>query len=1255
MKRLKRIILALILLLPITATAYLFKTLEARDGLTSSQINCIHKDSRGFMWFGTPAGLYRYDGYTFKHFQSDSQDGSSLPDSYIKSIQETIDGSLWIGTPAGYCLYHPQTETFEREMKQEFSKLNFQDAAEVIYIDRHHNVWGYIPNRGVLCYNMQQQSLYEFGYTKEANGIPQGTICSIGECKDGAVIVYDDGRIVCCDVMHHQNVVWSNEEIALRQLRRSNTLRIFADQIDNIWLYGQGTLFLYDKKSKTWNTTIGNELGLTAESADFGVNGMAGDRSGNIWVATSRHGLQRINVNTHSMEQVQLSTLSNNNRLQNTAAILSVYVDDTDLLWVGTAKSGVAFWGENIYKFAATNNGDITAMAQDAEGRMWYGTSDDGIIDYNGQLASMKVTAMIYTNDSSLWVGSKQNGLTRIKNGHVQIYSTGDNNKKTLIDDHVNALAQDKTGNLWIATDGGVQVYNLKMGTFSNYTKESGKLKVNTVTSLFYAQNHKMLIGTSEGLTIMTISNSESKHLTGNSTNMKRFTNNYVTQVFEDSRGLIWVGTREGVNILNPETDALDYLTEKQGGLCNNNVCGIAEDPSHNIWITTSNGVSRVVLQRNHEDGSYGYGMYNYSQTDGLLSNEFNLGSIFTKQDGQVLMGGLYGVNWVRPKTADEANSMPRVMLTELYIGEEEILTGHEYNGHVPLPQALNESNSIKLNNDQNTFTIKFAAGNYNQSERLQFNYWMENLEEDWHHGDAMKHGVTFTNLKSGWYKSGVYRLHVKAINAEGTVSDQERIIEIRIAQPWYLQWWMLLFYATIIIIALYLWKIGIDQIRNLWKKKKELLKQLEQQREEIKATGDELRQPMARMTSIIMNLAERDTSLEEREQLNTLHSQMLQIITRVSDMQSALEHPEEKAKQMVNKNFELDSHGEMNLPDTVSDELTSEIRQQYRDSPTSKFRVMFVDDSEDFVKFVDARLRYVYDFHSYIDIINAMSDAETTMPDLIICKQDMSPMTGSDFCNHIKTHPQLQKIKFVLMTEGKLSGQELQNQHITMAADDYLAKPFNLQEAAMRFNKLMGLGAYEMTSDLIEGAETRLLEGHNSSMTTATESIDYGSFNPVADNAEPDEEMKAVEVQFIRKDTSMTSAQNDQPVSEEETEFSEYSMNDAMDRQLIKSIEQYVQQNMSRGQISLEEMAQAMGMGMRPFFQKVRDITGKTPAEVVRDMRLKHACLLLKRTNINMSELANNVGFTTGQHFINIFKEKFGISPSEYRLKYRK
>ena len=1251
MNALKKVLIIIALMLPLATSAdYLFKTLDARNGLTSSQINCITKDSRGFIWLGTPAGLYRFDGYIFKHFQTDSQDGSSLPDSYIESIQEAYDGNLWVKTIAGYCIYHPQSESFERDMRQAFARLGIKDVPELIYIDRHKNLWGYISGRGAISYNTQQQLFYEFPESDDSYGIPQGNVCSIGECKDGVIYVYDDGRIVCLDIIHQQNVVWRNYDIANKGLRKTSSLRVFTDQKDNIWLYGQGTLFLYNKKVKSWDTSIGDQLDLTGINVDNAVYSMGGDRSGNIWLGTNLPYLLKMNVNTHVIENVQTKSLNSTRLVENNMGIRSIYVDDTDLLWIGTAKSGVAYMGQNIYKFESQKLGDITAIVEDSAGKVWYGTSDKGIIDFDGKLASNKISAMAYTKDGSLWVGSPQNGITRIKNGVSQIYSVAnDSTQRMMIDDHINALTSDKAGNLWIATDGGLQVYNPRVNQFSNYTKKNGKIRVNNITSLFYTSSNNMLIGTSEGLIIMNISTTEMRQYTGNSTNLSKYTNNYVTQVFEDSRGLIWVGTREGVNIWNPNNDHLDYLTEKNG-LCNNNICGIAEDASHNVWLSTSNGVSRVVIQRNHENDTYNYGLYNYTRNDGLQGDEFNIGSILIRRDGNVVMGGLNGINWIRPKTIDETVSLPRVMLTQLFIGEEEILVGHSYNGNIPLTQALNESSRIQLKSDQNTITIKFAAGNYNQSERLQFMYEMEGLDNNWHDGDALKHGVTFTDLSPGTYK-----LHVKAVSAEGAVSNQERVIEIVVARPWFLQWWMIGIYALILIIVIYMWKQGMDRIRLLWKKKKAILGELVQQREEIKSASDDLRQPMSRMTTIIMNLSEKESTLEEREQLNALHAQMLQLITRVSDMQTILENPEERAKKAVQKHFEINAKGEMSLPDLLSEELTSEIRPYQAELPTAKFRVVFVDSNVEFIKFIKSHLKFVYEFHTYNDIHKAATDIESMMPDLVICKQDMPKMTGSELCNNIKMHPTLNRIKFVLMTDNKLSPQEMTSQNITMGADDYLAKPFNLQEAVMRFNKLLGVGPIEIKTDLIEGAETRELEGRNSSMTTATESMDLATYNPSANDIEEDEQMKSLAIQIVRDHTASAMEQNYNFTDDQDEMHEKYSMTESMDQQLINSIEQYVQQNMNRGTINLEDMAEAMGMSMKPFFQKVHDITGKTPAEIVRDLRLRHACILLQRTNINMSELASHVGFATGEHFINLFKERFGMTPSEYRLKHRK
>ena len=1248
MKILKRLLIVLMLALPMAAAGvYLFKTLDAHNGLTISQINCILKDSRGYVWLGTPAGLYRYDGYTFHNFQCNSQDGSSLPDSYIISIQETLEGTLWIETAAGFCIYHPQGENFERDMKQVYGRMGIEGTPNVVYIDRHKNFWAAIPNKGVVAYNMQQQLLYEFGYTDDAHGVPQGNITSISECRDGALIVYEDGRIVCCDVMRQQHTVWKNDYIAQQHLRKSSTLNAFADQMDNIWLYGQGTLMLYNKNTNTWNTTIGDQLGMTGNNTDHSVNGMAGDRKGNIWIGTDRNGLIRANVNTLEMEPVAPRAINNIAQMpsQEVIGIQSVYIDDTDLLWIGTEKSGLAYYGDNIYKFQSLINGDITAIAEDEAGKIWYGTGDKGIIDYDGPLASYKVTCMTTTPDGSLWVGSKQNGITRIKDGNSTFYSTARDSMKTVIDDHINALSSDKSGNLWIATNGGLQVYNPKMNTFSSYTKENGMLNTNNITSLFYGTNNSLLIGTAEGLVILNLSNREKTVLTGNSSNVESFTNNYITQVYEDSRGLLWIGTREGINILNPVNDDLSVLTEKDG-LCNNSICGIAEDKNHSIWITTSNGVCRIVVQRDHEDGTFNYGLYNYSISDGLQSNEFNMGSILTKKNGEVLFGGLYGVNWVRHSSKDEQASLPRVMLTQLFVGEQEILTGVNYDGNIILPQALNESNRIELKNNQSTITIKFAAGNYNQGERLQFMYWMEGLDNDWRNGDALLHGVRFNDLGSGDYK-----LHVKAISAEGAVSNQERVLEIHVDRPWWLSWWMLTFYVIILIIIVIIWRYGINKYKKAWKKRNTVIEELKRQREEIKLASDELRQPMARMTTIIGDMSMKEQSLEGREQLNSLHFQLLQVITRISEMQSTLENPEKKAESTAKDRLELNEEGEIELAVTTEQQLALDNISPLRvEGQTQKFCVVFIDNNREFLQFMKAHLCEIYDFHVYDNIKDALPDIDTLKADLVVCKHNMGDsITGSELCNQFKSSYSRNKIKFVLMTDTVLNQDTMDDQNITLAADDYLAKPFNVQEAVMRFNKVMGLAPIEINQNVIEGKETRMLEGQNASMTTATMSFEeYGKVK-MLDNTEVPEEPESQstpETPVVQEQTNMLAKYYDGNT------IGDYSMNNIMDQQLMRNVEQFVLQNMSRGQISLEDIAAAMGMGRVPFFHKIRAITTKTPAEIVREIRLKHACTLLVTTNINLSELALNVGFMTAENFINIFKDKYGMTPLEYRLK---
>lgn len=1222
------------LLLPLAVAAiYMFKTPGARGGLVSSQINCILKDSRGYVWMGTPAGLYRYDGYVFRSFQSNSQDGSSLPDSYIEEVQEAMDGTLWVRTATGFSIYHPQTETFENDLRQAYAKMGLPSKPTVIHIDRNKNFWAFVPGRGVFVFDMQKQLGYEYGYTDDKRGIPQGNVCSIGECRDGAVAVYDDGSLVCMDIRKGQKVVWRDRQLADKHMRRTSTLRIYADRYGRIWLYGQGTLMAFDPKRRVWDGSTGNQLGMTGQTADRAINGMAGDKDGNIWLATEGGGLIRMDAASRKMERVLLSSASDDGTRTSMQSIKSVYVDDTDLLWVGTEKSGVAFSGKHIYKFGAKPCGDVTAMAQDASGRLWVGTSQNGLLDYDGPLASRKVSALCATSDGSLWVGSPRNGLTRIVGGVPYYYSVAKDSLATIVNDNINAMCTDKGGNLWIATDGGMQMYNIRMNSFASYTKENGKLPANTVTSVAYGQGNTILAGTSEGLVQLNLSSGETTVYNGNSTNIEKFTTTYITQVYEDSRGLVWVGTREGVNILDRTADHVETLTTKNG-LAGNCICAICEDAHHNVWLSTTNGLTRVVVGRNHQTSTFSYGLYCYDTTDGLLSQEFNMGSAITTTDGTTLFGNLFGLNILTRSDDQSAASLPRVMLTQLFIGDTEVMVGHELDGHVPLPTALNESRSIELAHSQNTFTIKFAAAGYNQSERLMFVYWLEGRDQQWTAGDQMAHGVTFTDLPSG-----TYTLHVKAAGPGGTVSGQERTIEIIIDAPWWMSWWMILFYVVVIAILGWLWVKGFRSMAYMWSKRKLIVRELSVQRDEIRQASDDLKGNMANMANIIGDIAAKADDAESQEKVSSLHFQLLQIFTRLSEMQQVIEHPEKHAAQKADDQLQLKGRADMLLGkanDSDEEEtLTAAIAPRVADAQTKNYTVVVVDDNPEFVKYLSIHLAGIYNLHTYTDADAAYADLPLMKADIVLVKHSMSPLSGSELCNRIKLGTDAQRTKVVIMTDGELSADQMHSQGVSVSADDYLAKPFNIQEATIRLNRLLGIAPEETAGLLGDDRQTRRLETHNASMTTVTASgaADVTEVNEAPEATLEEETMLAFEKESPADYNVFTGGMATQA-----------------DRQLIRSVEQYVLQNMSRGQIDMEQMCTAIGMGRVPFFHRIRAITKMTPPELVRSLRLRHACTLLTRTNINLNELALNLGFQTAENFSLIFRDKFGMSPLEYR-----
>src|SRR5689334_6398784 len=101
---------------------YQFSHLDISQGLSHNQINCILKDEKGFMWFGTMSGLNRYDGYNFKVFRHKISDSTSLIDDYISYIFQGPGGKLWLDTRSGQDIYDPTTEKFNSNTNEYLKK-----------------------------------------------------------------------------------------------------------------------------------------------------------------------------------------------------------------------------------------------------------------------------------------------------------------------------------------------------------------------------------------------------------------------------------------------------------------------------------------------------------------------------------------------------------------------------------------------------------------------------------------------------------------------------------------------------------------------------------------------------------------------------------------------------------------------------------------------------------------------------------------------------------------------------------------------------------------------------------------------------------------------------------------------------------------------------------------------------------------------------------------------------------------------------
>ena len=1326
----------------VVAQSYQFKHLEVSDGLSNNSVNTICKDRDGFMWFGTTTGLNRYDGYTFKIYQHAENDPGSLPDNYITDIVEMPDGRFWVNTGRGYVLFDKEQDCFITDVTGFMKNLESGGVPEQVFVDREGNTCLSVAGEGCYRYKEGGKRLF-FSYVEHS--LPEHGVTQIAECSDGLLLIYNTGLLVCLD-RATLAIKWKSDEIK-KYIPAGKTIEfsLFVDRDNCIWAYSLMGIWAYDCGTKSWRTDL---TAIWSSRPDVIIHAVAQDIEGRIWVGKDYDGIDVLEKETGKV--TSLVAHDDNGRSLPHNTIYDLYADRDGIMWVGTYKKGVSYYSESIFKFNMYEWGDITCIEQADENRLWLGTNDHGILLWNrstgkaepfwrdaeGQLPN-PVVSMLKSKDGKLWVGTFNGGLYCMDGSRVRSYKEGVGN--TLASNNVWALVEDDKGRIWIASlGGGLQCLEPVSGTFETYTSSNSALLENNVTSLCWVDNNTLFFGTAnQGVGMMDMRTREIKKIQGQSGNVK-LSNDAVNHVYKDSRGLVWIATREGLNVYDTRRHVfldLSSVAEAKG----NFIAAITEDQERNMWVSTSRKVIRVTVASDGK-GSYLFDSRAYNSEDGLQNCDFNQRSIKTLHNGIIAIGGLYGVNVFAPDHIRYNKMLPNVMFTGLSLFDEAVKVGQSYGGRVLIEKELNDVENVEFDYKQNIFSVSFASDNYNLPEKTQYMYKLEGFNNDWLTLPLGVHNVTFTNLAPGKYV-----LRVKAINSDGYVGIKEATLGIVVNPPFWMSWWAYLLYAVGLVIVLFL-----ARYRMLKREREKFhLQQIENEvakNEEINNmkfrfftnVSHELRTPLTLIISPLEGMLKETTDELQSTRLQLMYrnaQRLLHLVNQLLDFRKG---------EMSTHQLSLSEGDIISYVHSVCNSFLLMADKKHIQfsffSGIDTFSMAF--DADKVGKIVMNLLSNAFKFTPEGGRVTVMIEHVAGTPDILEIKIADTGIGISDVDKeHIFERFYQAGHKGVEETTGNGIGLSLVRDFVTLHEGEVkvfdnigMGSVFVIQfpvkhvETQVQLPEETGMPAGdEEDKEMKEEAREEMERKNFPLLLIVDDNEDFRIFMryslelqyrvKLAVNGKEAWEMMQEELpdlvisdvmmpqmdgnelcRLIKQDKRtahipvilLTARQNTEANLEglqtgaddyvtkpfnmtilvlrirKLIELSRYhrvtqGMIDpapseivitSLDEKLIEKAIKYVEDNMSRTELSVEELSRELGMSRVHLYKKLLQITGKTPIEFIRVIRLKRAAQLLRESQLHVSEVAFEVGFNNPKYFSRYFKDEFGVLPSVYQEK---
>jgi ligand-binding sensor domain-containing protein/signal transduction histidine kinase/DNA-binding response OmpR family regulator len=469
-------------------------------------ITCIFEDSTGDIWFGTMSdGVFIYSSESDEMIRLDMETSPAMNHDRVETIAEDHDGNIWLGTyGGGVNIWERNSNSFRFLIKNDTGSGLNNNLVRSILNDHNGHMWiGTFNGLNVFDPVTDEMQLYTADGST-SHSMNNGSIRALYQDRQGTIWIgtYFGGVNIFDPVSQRfKQYIYSSD--SNNSLSYNVVSSIVEDEHNNLWIGTErGGLNLYDRKLNHFEVFMPDydaidELPLFTIKSLF----LDGDK---IWIGTHRRGMYLFDIRKSLFSRIFDSTRTGPD-LSN-AIINTIFKDRNGYLWLCTESYGGLFKFDprtmNIVPFdlqvivhEKIQNSEVRSIFQDDFGNFWVATKRRGIILFNEEtgyvdgfssddhnplsLQSNQVYHITQDSDKNIWVSTYGAGIgkfDRISKGFDFSYSA-----LGLLHDKVNGILEDANGNLWISTNRGVSWFDKSTNSFRNFDYQ-GELSLSELT-----------------------------------------------------------------------------------------------------------------------------------------------------------------------------------------------------------------------------------------------------------------------------------------------------------------------------------------------------------------------------------------------------------------------------------------------------------------------------------------------------------------------------------------------------------------------------------------------------------------------------------------------------------------------------------------------------------------------------------------------------------------------------------------------------